>query len=258
MDYSSATDIRGKVQDKDMRVEIEPYFLLTYYTSPTEIKLNSEYIREVDELNSTRLLRFILQVANREASLTDAETDNIHRASIEYYTSYIANHPSRAVDFLGRAMDFITIREYDKAETDLTRALELTPDFTLAYFLRAQARYLKVREYLQNISSPRQLPLKDLKGALDDLETVESLSPSMPVASYNKGVMLAEAGAYDEAIKAFSRAIELKPDFGEAYYNRGFVYLSIGDSSKAFPDLSRAGELGIVPSYFLLKRMGAQ
>lgn len=70
--------------------------------------------------------------------------------------------------------------------------------------------------------------------------------------------MLAEAGAYDEAIKAFSRAIELKPDFGEAYYNRGFVYLSIGDSSKAFPDLSRAGELGIVPSYFLLKRMGAQ
>ncbi|WP_368409635.1 tetratricopeptide repeat protein [Duncaniella muris] len=56
-------------------------------------------------------------------------------------------------------------------------------------------------------------------------------------------------------MEALTRAIELKPVFGEAYYNRGFVYLSLGDKSSALPDLSRAGELGIVAAYPLLKRM---
>ena len=77
----------------------------------------------------------------------------------------------------------------------------------------------------------------------------------MPVAYYNKGVLLAESGNYVEAIEALSRAISLKPDFGEAYYDRGYVYLALGDKTSALPDLSRAGELGIVAAYPLLKRM---
>ena len=54
---------------------------------------------------------------------------------------------------------------------------------------------------------------------------------------------------------AFNKAIELKPDFGEAYYNRGYVYFQLGDRDKGSLNLSKAGELGIMPSYNLLKRM---
>ena len=42
---------------------------------------------------------------------------------------------------------------------------------------------------------------------------------------------------------------------GEAYYNRGYVYLKLGNKDAGIADLSKAGELGIVPSYNLLKRM---
>jgi hypothetical protein len=42
---------------------------------------------------------------------------------------------------------------------------------------------------------------------------------------------------------------------GEAYYNRGFVYLKLGNKDAGIADLSKAGELGIIPSYNLLKRM---
>lgn len=80
----------------------------------------------------------------------------------------------------------------------------------------------------------------------------------MPIAQYNKGVILAETGDYTSALQAFNKAIELKPDFGEAYYNRGYVYLYLGNKDAAFADLSRAGQLGIVPSYNLLKRMSAR
>ncbi len=60
---------------------------------------------------------------------------------------------------------------------------------------------------------------------------------------------------YTSALSAFSKAIELKPDFGEAYYNRGYVYFKLGNKNLGAADLSKAGELGIVPSYSLLKRM---
>ena len=60
---------------------------------------------------------------------------------------------------------------------------------------------------------------------------------------------------FTSALSAFTKAIELKPDFGEAYYNRGYVYLKLGNRPSGIADLSKSGELGIVPSYNLLKRM---
>lgn len=252
------SDIRGKVQDQDLRVEMEPVFIMTYYTSPTEMRLNSEYIREVNDINATGLLRFGLQVANREAGLRGPETEENHRSSIEFYNSYIASHPPRAIDYFGRAMDFYTIGDFSRALADLDRAVELTPDFTLAYLLRSQIKYQKKRVEKDGDRGRIVLTKEDIADILKELDTVISLSPFMPVAHYNRGVFLAEAGMLEEAVKSFSRAIELKPNFGEAYYNRGFVYLTLGDKEKAFPDLSRAGEFGIVPAYSLLKRMATR
>ena len=74
-------------------------------------------------------------------------------------------------------------------------------------------------------------------------------------AHYNKGCILIAMQDYTSAISAFTNAINLKPDMGEAYYNRGFVYLKLGNKDAGIADLSKAGELGIIPSYNLLKRM---
>ncbi|WP_297071510.1 tetratricopeptide repeat protein [uncultured Duncaniella sp.] len=254
---NDATTIRGRVQDQELKVELEPIFIITYYTSPTEIKLNSEYIREVNDLNATGLLRFGLQVANRESTLRDDNVETTHRSSIDFYNSYIASHPPRAIDYFGRAMDFYTVGDFDAAVGDLTTAVRLTPDFALAYLLRAQVRYAKKHKATDDGQGTHILSEEESVDILADIEKAISLSPFMPVAYYNKGVVLTEIGHLDEALKAFTRAIELKRDFGEAYYNRGYVHLTIGDKDKAFPDLSRAGELGIVSSYSLLKRMAS-
>lgn len=77
----------------------------------------------------------------------------------------------------------------------------------------------------------------------------------MAIAYYNKGVLLAEMHDFTSALAAFNKAVDLKPDFGEAYYNRGYVYFRLGNRAAGTSDLSKAGELGIVPSYNLLKRM---
>jgi tetratricopeptide (TPR) repeat protein len=95
----------------------------------------------------------------------------------------------------------------------------------------------------------------DMSLIMADLDQVIKLSPRMAIAHYNKGCLMIANQDYTSALSAFTTAIELKPDFGEAYYNRGYVYLKLGNKDNGISDLSKAGELGIIPSYNLLKRM---
>jgi tetratricopeptide (TPR) repeat protein len=62
-------------------------------------------------------------------------------------------------------------------------------------------------------------------------------------------------GDYTSAISCYTAAIEIKPDLAEAYYNRGLMYLRMGNKEMGVADLSKAGELGVLPSYNVLKRM---
>ena len=95
----------------------------------------------------------------------------------------------------------------------------------------------------------------ELRAIMADLDKAISLSPRMAFAYFNKGNLLAETGDLTSALLAYNKAIELKPDLGEAYYNRGYVYFHLGDHDRGVENLSKAGELGVVPSYNLLKRM---
>ena len=127
-EYSNSA-IRGKVQNRDINVEIEPMMQLSYYDSPTELRRNTYYIKEVDQLNATRMLRFLVVVTSRPPMLSDPEIIQRHFSSIDYYNSYLSTHEPRAIDYIGRAMDFVTVRNYAAAISDLDRAISLTPIF---------------------------------------------------------------------------------------------------------------------------------
>ncbi|MDD3969462.1 MAG: tetratricopeptide repeat protein, partial [Proteiniphilum sp.] len=60
---------------------------------------------------------------------------------------------------------------------------------------------------------------------------------------------------YRAAIADYTKAIELEPQFAEAYFNRGISRLSIGETGAGLDDLRKAGELGIIQSYSIIKRM---
>lgn len=261
--------IRGRVQDADGAVELEPLFVVTYYTSPTELRPSGDYMKEADDVNNTRVLRYLLQVTNREVALDDPADIRRHFESVDYYTSYISTHPPRAIDFFGRGMDFMTVRDYSRAAADFGEAARLSPDFTLAYFMRAIATLREAESDRAAASAdddapsapgaggatPHRLRHLAARQAIADLDTVLTLSPQLAIAHYNKGVIYASQGDYTSALSALNEAIALKPEMGEAYYNRGYVYFMLGNGSAGAADLSRAGELGIVPSYSLLKRM---
>ena len=58
---------------------------LSFYSAPTELRRNTYYIREVDDLNATRQLRFVLVVTSVVPALDEAvigRTTSCARADI--------------------------------------------------------------------------------------------------------------------------------------------------------------------------------
>lgn len=255
------TSIRGKVQDNNIPIELEPMVSLAYYSTPGELRSASLYIKEVTDLNDTRVLRSNVIVTDRVAPISDQETISNHFRSIEDYNSLLANSKPRAIDYIGRAMDFITVHNYQPAITDLTRAIAMSPTFGPAYMMRAQARMaeMAVAEHDDDVDYlTRQALQQSANDAIiEDLDKAISLMPRTPYLWFNRANIYAKSGNYEQAISDYNRALDLKSDYGPAYFNRGYCRLKLGDRQSAINDLSRAGEYGVVSAYNLLKRIRA-
>ena len=264
------SEIRGRIQDRNLTIDTEPMIELTYYSSPTDLKPDTYYIKEVNDLNETRALRNKVLVSANVPTLTDEDIIGRHFRNIEYYNSYISTHTPRAIDYFGRAMDLVTVRDYENAIRDLDRTIALTPDYAPAYMLRAQARARALEGHPVSSMTPedgKTIPISTAASRdalrhhtidliIEDLDRVIALSPQNPYALYNKGNMLVRQSNLNQAMEAYSAAIAIKEDFGEAWFNRGYVQLRQGNRVGGISDLSKAGELGIAAAYNLIKRIG--
>ena len=260
---------RGHVQNDKIEVEPMPMFSLSYYAQDNKLNSNTHYIREIGEINDTKLLPATLTLVVGETQL-GAEEIVRHFNDIEYCNSLLANAKPRSVDYFARGLDYLMVKNPDAAIADADAAIDLNPQFMLAYFLRADALYMKYRMDQGRDGGDAALSAPDAKSLvmlrqrqdvatldmmLADLDRVLNLSPKNMYAHYNKGNVYMLQGDYTSAISSYSRAIELKPDLAEAYYNRGLMYLRMGNKTLGVADLSKAGELGVLPSYNVLKRM---
>ena len=262
---------RGHVQNDNIEVEPMPMFTLSYYPHDNRLSGNTYYIREIGDVNDTRLLPGTLTLINGEPQL-DEEDIRLRFADIEYYNSLLSQSKPRSIDYFARGLDYLTVKNPEGALADADSTIALSPQFMLAYLLRADAHYMQYRMAQAQDANTRGL-LADAPDALSqamlrqrqdvttldlmmaDLDQAIKLSPKNVYAHFNKGNVYMLQGDYTSAISSYSHAIELKPDLGEAYYNRGLMYLRMGNKTLGVADLSKAGELGILPSYNVLKRM---
>jgi len=261
---------RGHIQNDNIEVEPMPMFALSYYVKDNKLNGKTYYIREIGDINDSRLLPAVLSLVSGEPQLSEEDIQR-HFANIEYYNGLLASAKPRSVDYFARGLDYLLVKNPDAAVSDADAAIALSPDFTLAYILRADAHFIQYR-----MAQARQDAASDQEGGVDaktqvmlrqrqemacldkmqaDLDKVIKLSPKNVYAHYNKGNAYMLQGDLTSAISCYNTAIELKPDLGEAYYNRGLMYLRMGNKAMGISDLSKAGELGVLPSYNVLKRM---
>ena len=267
-EYDNRT--RGRIQNQNVDIEPMPMFFLTYYNIVNKLNGKTHYMKEMTEVNDSRLLSKML-VLSADVVQLDSTTINKHFESIDYYNGMLAVSKPRSVDYFGRAMDYMMVKDYERAIADIDRAIGLSPKFTLAYFLRANAYYMQYQLEKRDVQNSAQATTSDaaaaakllahstsdskLSAALDDYNEVLKLSPKSVYALYNRGFIYMLMGDYTSAIGSFNEAIAIKPDLGEAFYNRGLMYFKLGNREKGVADLSNAGELGVLPSYNVLKRM---
>jgi tetratricopeptide (TPR) repeat protein len=64
---------------------------------------------------------------------------------------------------------------------------------------------------------------------------------------FEKGLSSLDSGQYEEATEAFSKAIEINPQYAEAYNNRGVAWHYRGDYDRAIADYTKA--LDVNPQY---------
>ncbi len=64
-----------------------------------------------------------------------------------------------------------------------------------------------------------------------------------PEAHNNRGVIFVERGLYDNALRDFNKAIEIRQYYPDAYYNRGLTYDKQGLYDKAIPEYSKAVQI---------------
>ena len=255
--------IKGRVQDRNVNIEMEPSYALTISRPSATLKSVSNYFRDLDDLNQMRLLNYTIYLS---PGLESKDYGNMMNELFDISSHLEAQEPSqrRPIDNLLLGITETMLKNYQAALNSLDAAITANPQFTVAYMARGYTRYanalsdMKIAKENKNEEETfldRNAYKALLQEALSDFDKVLNMNPRVVYAWFNKGNIYYEVQDYTSAMQAYSEAIKIDPEFGEAYFNRGLAYLNAGNKTQAFADLSKAGELGVIPSYNILKRM---
>ena len=265
-DQKYKSDYRGRVQDRNVTIKMEPMYALTYYEKSSEVKRIVHFHKYIEELNHEKIFPKPLRITNMEAPLTEEQV-RFHFALVDSHTSDIVANDKDAKKRFLRGLDFYLVQDFTSSIDDFTQAILLDDKFFPAYFMRAlvrckQLEYKKAEAGLTegvpgaSVDSKKQpeVTALDYDIVKNDLDHVIQLAPDFVYAYYNRANVLSMLKDYRGALEDYNKAIELNKDFAEAYFNRGLTHIFLGNNKLGITDLSKAGELGIVSAYNIIKR----
>lgn len=76
--------------------------------------------------------------------------------------------------------------------------------------------------------------------AIRDYSSAIRLDPDFAIAHNNRGYAFNDVGLYRQAVADFTQAILLKPEYADAFNNRGIAHAQLGDLDGAVSDYSQA------------------
>jgi tetratricopeptide (TPR) repeat protein len=95
----------------------------------------------------------------------------------------------------------------NKATADYNKAIEINPNYALAFYNRGFAWVIK----------------KEYDKAIEDYHKAIDIDPNYASAYVIKASILRAMKKYDTAIADYNKAIEIAPNYANAYYNRGLA-----------------------------------
>lgn len=267
--------IRGRVQDRDISIDLEPVFQLTFFSADTLLP-NAPYFRtSVEAFNRGGWCRRRLMVTNRERG---AESVSLELSGLLSAAGRALSEGAATPElWFERGTLRMTLGDYAGAIADFDKALRERPDDVNALFNRMAARYHQaealrdaepeVRAFDGTLMGGHKTAVNDKSAAASSAELVWGLvrrdcdellrvEPGNEFALFNLSLVAAQLKDWPRATALLNEALERSPLLAEAYFNRGIIELYLGNRQAGEDDLSRAGELGLFKAYNVLKRYG--
>lgn len=276
----TGSTLRGKIQNRNIMVDLQPLYGLTFFPGDTLYHRVRYFDRDVEELSNSFEFDRKLEIANATSEINREASAQLFK-SIAFIDKELQNNSSeskKADLLMERGLLYMAVLNLNNAIEDFSKVLEINPDNYLAYFARAFTRYKiieTVKEFqsddlpevdqldLQtNTGTPAdagmsQQTILDYKMVIDDLKKAGEIDPDFEFVWFNLGYMSSLLRNFDEATEYYTKAIEVNPEFAEAYFNRGLIRLYREKPSEGTLDLSKAGELGVFEAYSVIKRYGS-
>ncbi len=279
-DVKASNPLRGKIQNRNIIIEMEPVFGLTFYPGDTLVHRLRYFNLELDVFNRKPVSGDKIKISNYEREIPrDLALQSF--TNIEKINKKIEKATDSEKDqlLLARALYYSSVLNLNNSLADYNLIIANNPENYLAWFNRAYTRF-KMVDIVSQIESETPDPKQQLRiGAISvketgkkekdnrfldydiiiqDLHRVIELKPDFEFAHYNLGMIKCLMRHFEAGIAHFSKAIEINPDFAEAWYNRGLTRIYLEQDVEGTLDLSKSGELGMFKAYNVIKRYGFQ
>ena len=150
------------------------------------------------------------------------------------WNAEIKKKPEVDISYVNRGKYYFETNRFQEALSDFSRAIALDPLLPRNYFFRGTS-FLYLARYDE---------------ALIDLTKAISLARKPTFRFYaNRAFVLVKMNRFNDALKDYTRAIELNQESAEVYYNRGNLYARLGFYVEALNDFSNAIRLSPFPNY---------
>ena len=140
-----------------------------------------------------------------------------HEEAIKAYTEVIERFPDSPVAYYSRAESYKATGQVREAKANLRKAIDLDPDYTLAYAL--------LRDICVSANAVDE--------AIDILSSTLAAFPDSAKGYYYRGVLYSAIDALDAAQLDFQRAVEINPKYGYALAALGGIHFLKSEYDRA-------------------------
>jgi Zn-dependent protease/Tfp pilus assembly protein PilF len=160
--------------------------------------------------------------------------------AVWHFTRALERHPRRSSLYTGRAVAWIHLQQFERAQEDVESALQEDAENLLAILLRAELYSLEDR----------------LDLAWEWCERASQLRPELSWPHIDLGAIYLKQGKLEEALASLNRAIDLTPHSFLAHILRAIARFQIGDREGAWADQESAFQMSpkealVYPEFFL-------
>ena len=181
-----------------------------------------------------------------------------YQVAVECYEQARKLDCNNYLAFEGKASSLYFLEQYDEALENIKNAIALNPSPTEAWhdqgiLLIHLRRYKESREslkkamdlspqnyYIQNTHALNLSFLQDFEQAIIAIDQIINLEPNEVIYKANRGIILARAGRYDEALVDCEAAIKQNSKRESGYYAKACYYALKNDIDQVLENLRKA------------------